>query len=123
MRGALMPSESPRPHFRYSLPKGVTAREFEEMLETIDFVDWIFHKPKGLLIRGMMGMALHRFDDEGEWFSSKSLVTFMIDMENRRGGVNTSHYRITSLMRQIVRASPSYTQRSTPNGILFRKTI
>tara|TARA_R110002073_G_scaffold17552_6_gene66019 strand:- start:349 stop:705 length:357 start_codon:yes stop_codon:yes gene_type:complete len=118
-----LPEESPRPHFRYSLPKGVSSREFEDMLETIDFKDWIFHKSKGLLIRGMMGMALYRYEDEGEWFSSKSLVTFLLDMESRTGAVNTSHYRITSLMRQIVRASPSYIQKHTPNGILFRKTI
>ena len=114
---------------RYAKAMGDSAEDLARMAKGIDDLKASLKNLSGYAssfssqIRGMMGMALYRYEDEGKWFSSKSLVSFMFDMENRRGGVNTSHYRITSLMRQIVRASPSYVQRHTPNGILFRKTI
>ncbi len=112
------------PRFRYPLPKGVTEAEYEAALEYTGLRHWVFKRKKGVLIRGMLMVALLRYSkrDENEWFDPQVLSDEIVPMQPLGGTPLISVARINSLMRQVVRKVDRWEYRHGKLKIEYRRT-
>lgn len=110
--------------FRYPLPKGVTEAEYEAALDYTALKDWVFKRKKGVLIRGMLMVALYRYSkrDENDWFEPSVLSDEMVPMQPLGGTPLISVNRANSLMRQVVRKTDRWEMRHGRLQIEYRRT-
>lgn len=112
------------PRFRYPLPKGVSEGEYEQALEYTGLRDWVFKRKKGVLVRGMIMLALFRFSkrDKKDWFKASVLSDEMVPMQPLGGTPLISVNRANSLMRQVVRKTDRWEMRHGRLQIEYRRT-